>query len=174
LDVVHGIRGVGSRALHDLRAGEGAAMERDAQIALVVAGAAGHVRLAGSNRNGQGRERQLLSAAAQGKQHIGRGLVDEDLIPAGGLEHRTTLAERVGAAQDAQRVDHVGRQRAHPGILSNQPAERIAPEIGVVAAKAGAAGSGQLAGRVGLCQSRLGAAQRVCQLGDLSERLLIL
>jgi hypothetical protein len=59
----------------------------------------------------------------QGVDGVGRAFVDEDLVAAGGLQRRTSLAQRVGAAQHAKGVDHVLDQLPTASRGHLEPAE---------------------------------------------------
>ena len=107
LDVRHHQRRAPRRLAHRLEVAERAVVEGDAQVAVGVELAAGEVRLAGSDRIGHLEEVEVRRVRTQGVDGVGRAFVDEDFVAARGLQRRATLAQRVGAAQRAERVDHV-------------------------------------------------------------------
>ena len=95
-------------------------VEGDPQVPIRIELAARKVRLTGGDRIGHLEEVEMPVVGPQRVDRVSRALVDEDLVVSRGLERGSALAQRIGAAQRPQGIDHVVDQR---GVGQLEPRE---------------------------------------------------
>ena len=88
-----------------------AAVERHTQIARGVQFAARNVRFAGADGIRHLQQKKPFLAQAQGIDRIAAKLIHKDLVVPRRFQHRAALAQRIGGAQGAYRIDDILHQR---------------------------------------------------------------